>query len=64
MVNANAPTNPDIGHFHVYGEEFWFVIEGTVGFLKEGSPYSFAERGRYHLQPADALAQDGDPPWD
>lgn len=42
---ANAPTNPDIGHFHVYGEEFWFVIEGTVGFLKEGSPYSFAEAG-------------------
>jgi hypothetical protein len=43
--NPNAPTNPDIGHFHVYGEEFWFVIEGTVGFLKEGSPYSFASAG-------------------
>lgn len=42
---ANSPTNPDIGHFHVYGEEFWYVIEGTVGFLKEGSAYSFASAG-------------------
>ncbi|NUZ08384.1 hypothetical protein HQN59_21760 [Schlegelella sp. ID0723] len=49
--NANAPTNPDIGHFHVYGEEFWFVIEGTVGFLKEGSPYSFAEAGSIIYNP-------------
>jgi hypothetical protein len=48
---ANAPTNPDIGHFHVYGEEFWFVIEGTVGFLKEGSPYSFAEAGSIIYNP-------------
>ena len=49
--NANAPTNPDIGHFHVYGEEFWFVIEGTVGFLKEGSPYSFAAAGSIIYNP-------------
>jgi len=43
--NVNAPTNPDIGHFHVYGEEFWFIIEGTVGFLKEGAPYKVANAG-------------------
>ena len=49
--NVNAPTNPDIGHFHVYGEEFWFVIEGRVGFLKEGSPYSFAEAGSIIYNP-------------
>jgi quercetin dioxygenase-like cupin family protein len=42
---ANAATNPDIGHFHVYGEEFWFIIEGTVGFLKEGAPYQVASAG-------------------
>jgi len=42
---ANANTNPDIGHFHVYGEEFWFIIEGTVGFLKEGAPYKVANAG-------------------
>ena len=42
---ANASTNPDIGHFHVYGEEFWFIIEGTVGFLKEGAPYKVANAG-------------------
>jgi len=42
---ANAATNPDIGHFHVYGEEFWFIIEGTVGFLKEGAPYKVANAG-------------------
>jgi len=42
---ANASTNPDLGHWHVYGEEFWFIIEGTVGFLKEGAPYKVANAG-------------------
>ena len=51
----SLPPATDLGHFHSYGE-FWFVMEGTLGYLIEGLPYFtatpgdivYAAPGRWH----------------
>lgn len=51
------PAATDLGHFHTYGTEFWFIMEGQIDYQIEGLPElisSFAgdivtaERGRFH----------------
>ena len=52
---SQIPPTTDMGHFHSYGE-FWFVMEGTMGYLIEGLPYFtatpgdvvYAAPGRWH----------------
>nr|WP_246295086.1 cupin domain-containing protein [Schlegelella koreensis] len=54
--STSLPPATDLGHFHVYGGEFWFIIEGTMGYLIEGMPYFtagpgdvvYAAKGRWH----------------
>lgn len=39
-----APAS-NLGHFHVDWTEFWFIMEGKVGYQIEGYPYFEAEQG-------------------
>ncbi|RAK51275.1 cupin domain-containing protein [Phenylobacterium deserti] len=39
------PPATNKGHFHVDWTEFWFVMEGRIGYLIEGVPYFEAEPG-------------------
>jgi mannose-6-phosphate isomerase-like protein (cupin superfamily) len=41
------PVAPDTsrGHFHVDFTEFWFIMEGKIGYLIEGYPYFETEAG-------------------
>lgn len=42
-----APVPPDtaLGHFHIGITEFWFVMEGSIGYKIEGFPYFKTEAG-------------------
>ena len=42
---APVPPDTDLGHFHVGITEFWFVMEGSIGFKIEGFPYFKTEPG-------------------
>lgn len=39
------PPATNLGHFHVDWTEFWFIMEGKVGYKIEGYPYFEAEQG-------------------
>ncbi len=41
------PVAPDTnrGHFHIDFTEFWFIMEGKIGYLIEGYPYFETEQG-------------------
>ena len=39
------PPASNKGHFHVDWTEFWFVMEGKIGYQIEGFPYFVAEQG-------------------
>ena len=57
-VREGAPVPPDTnkGHFHTEWTEFWFIMEGKIGYKIEGYPYFTSEpgdvvtaaRGRWH----------------
>ena len=63
--STTLPPATDLGHFHSYGE-FWFIMEGTLGYLIEGLPYFTTEpgdimtaaQGRWHRAGNDPAA-----PW-
>lgn len=40
-----VPPDSNLGHFHVDWTEFWYVMEGRVGYKIEGYPYFVAEPG-------------------
>jgi mannose-6-phosphate isomerase-like protein (cupin superfamily) len=40
-----VPPDSDKGHFHVNATEFWFIMEGKVGYKIEGFPYFEADQG-------------------
>jgi mannose-6-phosphate isomerase-like protein (cupin superfamily) len=40
-----VPPDSNVGHFHVDWTEFWFIMEGKVGYKIEGFPYFEAEQG-------------------
>jgi len=40
-----VPPDSDKGHFHVDINEFWFIMEGKLGYKIEGLPYFEAEQG-------------------
>ena len=42
---APVPPASNKGHFHVDWTEFWFIMEGKVGYQIEGFPYFEAEQG-------------------
>jgi mannose-6-phosphate isomerase-like protein (cupin superfamily) len=58
LRGKGAPVPPDSnkGHFHVDWTEFWFIMEGHIGYKMEGLPYfvtdpgdvAIAVRGRWH----------------
>jgi mannose-6-phosphate isomerase-like protein (cupin superfamily) len=52
-----TPPSTDLGHFHTYGAEFWFVAEGQIDVQIEGvdelvsgfpGDIITAVRGRFH----------------
>ena len=47
LRGKGAPVPPDTnkGHFHVGWTEFWFIMEGKVGYQIEGFPFFEAEQG-------------------
>lgn len=47
LRGKGAPVPPDtnLGHFHVDWTEFWFVMEGHIGYKIEGFPYFVTEPG-------------------
>ena len=63
---AAAPVPPDteLGHFHVGITEFWFIMEGSIGYKIEGFPYFrtepgdvvIAAKGRWHRTGNDPVA--------
>lgn len=44
---TGVPVPPDTqkGHFHVNAAEFWFIMEGKLGYKIEGFPYFEADQG-------------------
>ncbi len=40
-----VPPDSDRGHFHVDINEFWFIMEGKLGYKIEGLPYFEADQG-------------------
>ena len=58
LRGKGAPVPPDtnLGHFHVDWTEFWFIMEGHIGYKIEGFPYFVtepgdvvtAQKGRWH----------------
>jgi mannose-6-phosphate isomerase-like protein (cupin superfamily) len=40
-----VPPDSDKGHFHVNATEFWFILEGKLGYKIEGFPYFEADQG-------------------
>ena len=40
-----VPADSDKGHFHVDINEFWFIMEGKLGYKIEGLPYFEADQG-------------------
>lgn len=40
-----VPPDSDKGHFHVDINEFWFIMEGRLGYKIEGLPYFEADQG-------------------
>jgi mannose-6-phosphate isomerase-like protein (cupin superfamily) len=42
---APVPPVTNKGHFHVDWTEFWFIMEGKIGYQIEGYPYFVAEQG-------------------
>jgi mannose-6-phosphate isomerase-like protein (cupin superfamily) len=58
LRSKGAPVPPDtnLGHFHVDWTEFWFIMEGNIGYKIEGYPYFVshpgdvvtAAQGRWH----------------
>jgi hypothetical protein len=40
-----VPPDTDLGHFHVGATEFWFIMEGSIGYKIEGFPYFRTEPG-------------------
>ena len=50
LRGKGAPVPPDSnkGHFHVDWTEFWFIMEGSIGYKIEGYPY-------FHTEPGDVV---------
>lgn len=42
---ASVPPDTALGHFHVDWTEFWFIMEGKIGYKIEGFPYFETEQG-------------------
>ena len=42
---APVPADTNLGHFHVDWTEFWFIMEGRIGYKIEGFPYFVADAG-------------------
>jgi len=40
-----VPPDSEKGHFHVDVNEFWFIMEGKLGYKIEGLPYFEADQG-------------------
>jgi len=40
-----VPPDSNKGHFHVNATEFWFIMEGKLGYKIEGFPYFEADQG-------------------
>ena len=40
-----VPPDTDKGHFHVNATEFWYIMEGKLGYKIEGFPYFEADQG-------------------
>jgi mannose-6-phosphate isomerase-like protein (cupin superfamily) len=40
-----VPPDSEKGHFHVNATEFWFIMEGKLGYRVEGFPYFEADQG-------------------
>jgi mannose-6-phosphate isomerase-like protein (cupin superfamily) len=47
LRGKGAPVPPDtnLGHFHVRMTEFWFIMEGRIGYKIDGLPYFVADQG-------------------
>jgi mannose-6-phosphate isomerase-like protein (cupin superfamily) len=47
LRGKGAPVPPDsnFGHFHIRMTEFWFIMEGRIGYKIEGMPYFVADQG-------------------
>lgn len=42
---ASVPPATNLGHFHADWTEFWFIMEGKIGYLIEGFPYFVSDPG-------------------
>jgi hypothetical protein len=52
VITMDATKLEDLGHFHVTGPEFWFVLEGRMEFRIGSVPMFVADQGDIAYAPA------------